>query len=196
MGGAVISHYSSIASNQIYEYEFFAFQVIDYNWKNGTIAEDMNPTPVEGAIPEKISDLELQRRVEDILIQSYKEKDLPINECRCPAVVLFKYFKLSDQEKDEYQTTLLDAAIAKDKANYQSKMKASAIEDYSKSFGGTANDTKNEKDAAEILRGGEGGSAGGNTGVNEDSNTALLQPPNILHMSEHFVLRKAGKWCK
>lgn len=111
-------------------------------------------------------------------------------------MVLFKYSKLSDQEKEEYQTLLLDAAIAKDKANYQSKMKASAIEDYSKSFGGTANDTKNEKDAAEILRGGEGGSAGGNTGANEDSNTALLQPPNMLHMSEHFVLRKAGKWCK
>ncbi len=76
--------------------------------------------------------------------------DLP--ECKNPGVILFKYLQLSSAEQTEYIELITTTATTKEKDLLKIK-KAVKVEDYTKSFGGTEADSKNEKDAAELLRG-------------------------------------------
>eukprot|EP00975_Prorocentrum_lima_P055741 11684255-Prorocentrum_lima.AAC.1 len=60
-----------------------------------------------------------------------KEADLPLAECRCPAVVLFKFQELSDEQKEEFAQAVFEAALKKDIADGKIAEKAM---DYSKTF--------------------------------------------------------------
>lgn len=189
MGGAALSHFINLDNQKTtHDYEFFAFQVIHYDWNHGSLALEMHP---EADGPKPLSNSELYQRVEEIMKQAYLEKDLPILECTSPAVIHYKLSKLSAAEREEIDQTILDAAIRMDKKLHKKKPGNHGADDYSKSFGGTAEDTKNEKEAADLFR-------GASDKVHDEVGNDLpgLLIPNCQHPAEHHMLRKDGKWFK
>lgn len=194
MGGAALSHFINVENQKVTnEYEFFAFQVIHYDWNHGAIAADLHPEKSldQPETPKIPSNEVIYQRVEDIVKQAYQEKETPLLECRSPAVIQYKLSKLAEAELQEFNQAIVDAAIQKDKKLHKNKKGNSTAEDYSKSFGGTAEDTKNEKEAADLMRGSS----------TDKSNTILedqpgLYAPSIQHPSEYTILRKKGKWFK
>ena len=109
---------------------------------------------------------------------------------RNPALLLKAYKALSEENIKIYHAEIV-AVICDEKAA-ENKLKAKNKKpeaDYSKSFGGTAEDTRKEKEAAELMR--------GNDGEKEESSQSKLIPP--VYYTTHFderVLRTNGKWMK
>lgn len=144
--------------------------------------EDTKPYPNEEA---------MYSRLESLYKKALLEKDTGLPECMCPSVIIYKYDKLGEEQKKEYQQGFLDAVEKREKESLKAKKAAakSASADYSQSFGGTAEDTKNEKEAAEILRGDDQS----NAAMDEDP---ILRTPDILNIFERNELRKTGRWFK
>jgi hypothetical protein len=195
MGGAVMSHVlpeENLQKNGITdELHFYGYQVTDYDYNDGAISIERGNT--ESLLPNDT----LLRRVEDIFKQAIQEKDLPLSECRFPSVMNFKFSKLSKEEREEYNKALMEAITAQDKKAAK-KASAKAV-DYSQSFGGTAEDTKNEKEAAELLRNNnETEVANNSNNPNHGKNELypILSLPIIQYSSEQTVLRKTGIWQK
>lgn len=151
------------------------FQILDHDLKFGALHSERTSSQLN------LSDTDLFDRIQLVIAGATKEAELPLAECRCPAVVLFKHSQLSEDEKEEFSKAILEAAIAKDQAT-TSQHKAV---DYSQTFGGTEADHNKEKDAAEILRGEPAASDAG-----------ILTQPDMVHPSEHEALKAAGKWKK
>lgn len=119
-------------------------------------------------------------------IRAAEEYTSPIERCKCSSVVIFKYGALSDAEKDEYIKTVLERIIAREKERAKSQNQNAKNADYSQSFGGTAEDTRREKEAAALLRGTD------SSEVQEED--AYLCPPDIVDHFERASLRAAGPW--
>lgn len=183
------SHYPhphSHAPHWTADQEFFAFQVFQHDMEHGTLAEERKLHAEDTSASEKLSNEDFYLRVEEIFLQAIQEKDTPLLECKSPAVIAYKYSKLTAEEKEEIQQQVLEAAVLKDKKQFAAAQKAQA-QDYSKSFGGTEADSKNEQEAAAILR-------GESTKATDD--VAILQSPNMPHASQHVTLKQLGKWMK
>lgn len=119
------------------------------------------------------------------------EADTPLELCRIPAVVIHKYLHLSDDEKKEYEGHVVDAINAKEKERQKQKQaaKKETSEDYAKGFGGTEADSRNEKEAAALLRGA--------AETEEEAETSpFLRPPLIESTWQHLWLKSAGRWKK
>ena len=129
-------------------------------------------------------DASLFDRLETIYKLAVEESNLPLAECMCPAVIMTKYGALTAEEKETFTSSLVQAIVLQD-ALHHHKLKNN--EDYAQSFGGTEADSKNEKDAAEMLR--------GSLQAAEETDS-ILRPPNVTHGFEHAELRKSGKWSK
>ena len=185
MGGSQISK----------EQEVFAFNVLRFDVECGTIAmEKSMSVPVAGGEEENSSthapmtDIELHSWAEDIYNHALKESALPISECSHPSVIAYKYSLLTEDEKKTFQQDVLAAAKLKDKKTHKAcKPKP---EDYSKSFGGTEMDSKNEHEAADLLRGEQA------KHVMEDEAFRILQPPQLPHPAQLAALRKCAHWMK
>lgn len=121
------------------------------------------------------------------------EQENPIEDCKNPSVILYKYSVMSPQERKNYHAAIIESANAREKVVAKKAAARNKVQDYSQSFGGTAADTKNEKEAAAILRG-EGGTA------NEEEDNSYLYPllskPYIEHSYDQQQLRKYGAWGK
>jgi hypothetical protein len=120
------------------------------------------------------------------------EYNLPIVECRASGVVASKYLSMTDDERNDYENLVLDAVNSREKKNQALKKAAGAGIDYDKCFGGTAADSKNEAEAAKLLRGDAAGSGA------PDVVDPLLDPRNITynHVLQEKTLRSVGKWKK
>ena len=107
-----------------------------------------------------------------------------------PALILKGYNMLSEDDKNLYHAEIV-TIISHEKAA-ESKLKAKNKKpeaDYSKSFGGTAEDTRKEKEAAELMR--------GNDGEKEESKQSkMVQPTYFTTHFDERVLRVNGKWMK
>jgi len=134
-----------------------------------------------------IDDSSLFDRLQYVYKAAVEEAELSLSDCRFPAVIISKYIGLNDAEKEDF-TKLLGSAIEAREEETRKKMKNSKPEDYSQSFGGTAADSKNEKEAASLLRGGPSSTA--------DDGIPILREPNINHSFEQVELRRVGKWLK
>lgn len=138
--------------------EFFAYQVLqcEYNrlkaasrWSSSSNDELLNPTidrPEvmlldKGDTMDHISSEVDQERFVQIYNQAIAERDLDLELCRCPSVVIYKYLELSEGDKAQFLQSIVEAATSREKKGASSKKKIQQ-EDYSKSFGGTAEDTK------------------------------------------------------
>lgn len=121
-----------------------------------------------------------------------EELDVPIERCRIPAVLIHKYLKLSVEDKKKYEGEIVDAINAKEQERLKLKlaMKKETSEDYAKGFGGTEADSKNEREAAALLR---GDISADDTGSDICPH---LTPPRIENTLQHLWLKKIGKWKK
>ena len=137
-----------------------------------------------------VDEVAMYDRLMSLIDKVKEENSLEFHKCRCPAVILYKYQNLEEKEKKDYQDSLISSVVEREKKS-EKKVKSSSSEDYSKSFGGTAEDTRNEKEAAELMRGTDNGNGEAN-----DSETPILISPNIGGLYERFSLRKEGRWFK
>lgn len=146
--------------------EFFAYQVLqcEYNrlkaasrWSSSSAAvadastyELLNPTidRPEVMLLDKVDTMDHissevdQERFVQIYNQAIAERDVDLELCRCPSVVIYKYLELSEGDKAQFLQSIVEAATSREKKSASSKKKKIQQEDYSKSFGGTAEDTK------------------------------------------------------
>jgi hypothetical protein len=132
------------------------------------------------------------QRMNAIFREACAEMNKPIEECKCPSVILYLYLRMDPERRKEYHQSIVVSATLKEMAVAKKHAAKNKVVDYSQSFGGTAADTKNEKEAAAILR--------GETGVNEEEEQNSLYPllaqPNIEHSYDQQQLRRYGKWGK
>ena len=142
MGGGVGTMWKANISS---ESDLIAFKIIKNEYDRISSYNQLQPE-------KSLIDHEIQSLLQLTYKHTLEELDLLVEECKCPAVILFKYIELMDIEQSDYIELITQAAITKEKDILKSK-KSVKVEDYSKSFGGTEADSKNEKDAAELLRG-------------------------------------------
>lgn len=169
------------------EQQDFAFKVLHHDLQFGALAIKMgkdNPNP--------LPDSEVFNRIFHIWHSAIKEMNTPYIECVNPAVILYKHTLLSAEEAKDINDQILKEVVNRDKAEYRLHHPSKATNDYSQSFGGTAEDTKNEKEAAEILRGG----VDDVIEAPKVYQSPYLTPPTFLHQSERQALRKEGKWLR
>jgi hypothetical protein len=197
MGGAVLSQLLPNSNPQLVkDYEFYAFLVIDYDWNHGALFHDR----FDNTNSENLSSLDEQQiyiRMEEIRRNAFQEKDFALSECHCPEVIHYKYSKLSDEERKSFNNSMLQLILEKDKSKKSNSKQSSTAADYSKSFGGTADDTRNKKEAAEILRGSAANND--NTSANAGSNSLLgdlFISPVCKYPSQSVILKKNGKWLR
>jgi hypothetical protein len=146
---------------------------------------------------------ELNTRLLQIFESAKLEYETLLEDCRCPAVVIHKYGALDTEAKKTFHAAIVNYLLDYEKANASAnnKKKSATTEDYSKSFGGTADDTKNEKEAANILRGGdaEGSSSNPHAQANATalhSSCPFMIPPTIGGPLDKVFLRRASVWKK
>lgn len=132
------------------------------------------------------NDQELCERLQQVWQEAIREELIDLELCRNPSVIVYKYSGLSNEEKEQFIDKMLALVVEQDKNNSNGKKNSKS--DYSKSFGGTVDDTKNEKEAAEILR-------GNNDDSDSTTNPALLKPVLISNY-DHRILKESGSWCK
>lgn len=168
------------------EEQLFAFKVLSYDISKGALGLKLSPDN-----PNPLPHNEVMNRVNQTWSVAVKEKDLPYLECQSPSVLMYKFSLLTTEEINLMDEKIMKELKIKDRADFKShQSKANA--DYSQSFGGTEQDTKNEKEAAEILRGGDACDAGAVVGYI----SPYLSSPTILHQSERIALRNHGKWLR
>ena len=142
----------------------------------------------------------------DIMFRSLlQEKDKIISESvgLHPVTWVSKYNEMSEEQKGEYCKAVVEAQVQLDKATYKPK---AAEADYSKSFSGSAADTKAEKEAAALMKG-EGGEGEEREEKKEEDMNPLLSPPSVTYNRyignpdlikryDRLMLLRASPWCK
>lgn len=120
----------------------------------------------------KLSDELLCVRLQSIYQQALIEADLPFAECRNVCVFACKYNKeASLKEKSDFLRNVVLATIDREQSNY----KPMTNSDYSKSFSGSAADTKAENEAAALMKA-SGGGEGEDVTSEIESNLFLRRP--------------------
>ena len=103
----------------------------------------------------RLDDSQMMVRLQECFDAAAAEHHLDATECRHPVMIARKMRALSEADRKAYMSSVVLAAINQEKANYKP---AAVAQDYSKSFSGSAADTKAEKEAAALMKG-DGGAA-------------------------------------
>lgn len=175
------------------EYERYSRQVAEGTEED--LGYDLEPLD-EGSLAARF-DVMYKRCLEE------KEKVLAESvEGLHPVSWVSKYAGLSEAQKEEYCKAVVEAQVQLDKATYKPK---AAEADYSKSFSGSAADTKAEKEAAALMKG-EGGEGEDEEEKEEDMNPLLRPPsvtynkyignPDLIKRYDRLMLLRATPWCK
>lgn len=114
-----------------------------------------------------LNDSLLSRRLLEVYNAALVELELEITECKNPCVLQARMAELSAEDKKAYMHAVVLSVLNREKANYKPKV----VADYSKSFSGSAADTKAEKEAAALMKG-----EGGADTAEADSDT--IDPPD------------------
>jgi hypothetical protein len=171
---------------------FFAFKVLKFHYdQRQALATGSDADDGAYSIVQQVTNLNSDA-YQKMFIAALLEKDVPIEQCQCSAVVLYKYYIMSATEKAEFCKSVIECAELKEKRIAKKAALEGKKQDYSQSFGGTEQDTKNEKEAAAILRG---------DGASKEDETSSLYPflvPPLLDEKQGDVvlLRKHGRWVK
>ena len=189
MGSAIGVNFPNGSPTNKTSIEYFAFKVLQSEYERSKLLSTGETEDSDMVIPTE-EPYYFQRMV--LLYQeALQESKKPLQECRSPSVILYKYDTMSEAERKEYHDAVLDAALTKEKVIAKKTAANNKVQDYSQSFGGTAADTKNEKEAAAILR---GETAADNEEEEQQSLYPYLIPPNIEHSYDQQQLRRYGKW--
>ncbi|KAJ1442738.1 hypothetical protein B484DRAFT_50183 [Ochromonadaceae sp. CCMP2298] len=134
----------------------FACQVVRAEYERALSQDpDSDPVLID------TTDSQYRDRLVHLYTAALVEWQLPLEVCRQPAVVLFKYLLLGVGERADYHQAVMGAAEGRERqkggggGGGKGGGKGGKKEDYSASFGGTEADSRNEREAAAILRGGE-----------------------------------------
>lgn len=164
--GATQSVYAHVSSSP----EYFAYQVLQCEYSRrlkadvsrssadtdtdaSTYKQQLNPTidRPEVMVKDDVDTVDNapsevdQERFIQIYHQAKVEKDIDLWLCRCPSVIIYKYLELySEGDRALFLQSIVEAATSREKKGSASnkKKKNQLDQDYSKSFGGTAEDTK------------------------------------------------------
>lgn len=188
MGGAIGTGGGSTAVKTSPEY--FAFKVLDGELERMNTGCDAGTEENAEILP--VDESSNHQRIVCIYHQALCEFGKTIENCRCPSVVLHLYLSMDTEQRRAFHRSVLDNAEASEKVTAAKAVLANKASDYSQSFGGTAADTKNEREAAAILRG-EAGTAA----TDEEEQNALypfLVPPSLEYSYDRQQLRRYGKW--
>lgn len=155
-----------------------------------TADEDGNHTP---QLLNSVESDTVQSSLRAIYTTAGEEMDVPIESCRIPAVLLYKYQHMSLDERQDFESKVVEAINAKERERRRLKLatKKETSEDFAKGFGGTEADSRNEREAAALLRGDTGTGAGEGSELNPH-----LTPPRIESALDHIWLKEIGKWKK
>lgn len=110
-----------------------------------------------------------------------------LTSCSCPAILCALSLQIQDENRSELHHRLKEILISESKSSSSSAAKAVDSDGYAKSFGGTAEDSRVEREAAALLRGSESGVR------NEQSK---LRSPIYRTDFEERVLRKVGSYIR
>jgi hypothetical protein len=99
-----------------------------------------------------LNDSLLSRRLLEVYKAALVELELELTECKNPCVLQARMAELSVEDKKAYMNAVVLSILDRERASYKPKV----VADYSKSFSGSAADTKAEKEAAALMKG-EGG---------------------------------------
>lgn len=160
--------------------DLFAFLVAKQEFERLSQASSRQEAPLV------LSDANLHDRLAFVYNQAKLEYETPVEECRLPAVILFKYKALNQDEKKAFDDNIVMAITEKENLRRIKIEKEKAI-DYSQTFGGTADDSKNEREAAALLRGNDG---------NSEDDILILRKPETKAYEDAESLRSTGKWKK
>lgn len=161
----------------------FAFSVVSAEYER--LKEVLERDHIE------LDDSDIHNMLTVLYNKALAQFELPFCECKTAGVLAAKYKLLSVEEQQAYETELMDAINAKEK---KEKLANDAIAkkkgNYEKSTSGTAEDTKNEAEAAKLLRGDNG-----DTG---DAGPAMLKYDVSIydHPIQEKTLNLVGKWKK
>lgn len=157
-----------------YQLDLYAFRVVKYIYELDEISA---------------SDF-LANEYYQIFNSARLEMKLPIEDCKCVGVTICKYKTLDVLQIHNFHQSVSSAAENRDKN--QTNKKSNKSQDYTMLFSGSESDSKNEKEAAEILRG-----SNGDNDVGEDENVnSFLRKPLYNSIFTLQMLRKCGKWIK
>lgn len=198
MGGAVSNTSSARNEDELFAFCIAKAEYERLNYRQRALQDDEDDSPFL-RLPPNMTDELIQSRLINVFNMAKQEYHLKFpDECRNPLVILHRYTSMKDDEKESFHNNFIEAVLLREEARSKAAAKnaSSAATDYSKSFGGTAEDTKKEKDAAALMRGEGNEGSGGN---DADSHSDLLAPPKIDKSSEFFewemaFLRKNGVW--
>ena len=124
------------------------------------------------------------------------EKDRQVHRLltyRSPALLLQSYKSVDDETRRRFHSEILETVRAEKVEEHKLKMKAqkaNAPADYSKSFGGTAEDTRKEAEAAALMRGDE------KKDTSDGNDSRVLRPQYCTSHFDEKVLRTNGKWLR
>lgn len=176
--------------------ELFAFRVVKAEYErlkevNQAIASAAASCAASDEVEEEgvaLDDSAIHDKLQVVYECALREVDTPVLECKCPAVVIYKYsMQMNEEDRKQCVVKLLEVQGVRDKKLFKINQEKRKVQDYSQSFGGTADDSKNEKEAAALLR--------GTNNVEEDLD-AVLWKPSTSSKAEQRALRSAGKWLK
>jgi len=194
MGGAIATRFADESTTDVGSEDYFAFKVLKAEYERAK--EILTAAEAEGetACVIDTDDPFYFHRMASIYSDALLEKDNPIEDCKCPSVVIYKYTAMSPAERNVFHSAILESAIKKEQNIAKKQAIKNKVQDYSQSFGGTAADTKNEKEAAAILRGEDISSD-----QQEEENNLLyplLAKPYVEHSYDQQQLRRYGRWGK
>ena len=132
-----------------------AFNVARWEYeriKARVVEERLNQLETYECLP-ALSDSLLARRLAEVYNAALAEIELELTECKNPCVISIRMAELTPDQRKAYMSSVVLAILEREKSSYKPKLDA----DYSKSFSGSAADTKAEKEAAALMKG-EGGS--------------------------------------
>ena len=146
-----------------------------------------------------LSDENIQKRVEEAYYAAIDEETKSITDVKNCCVLNYRFSQLCKEEQREFCERVVRAIIAQEQKCFKP---IEAAADYSKSFSGSAADTKAEKEAAALMKG-EGGGEGEELKADtrdEEIHPYLRKPK--LSCIEHFmqhdkaIMKNAGLYLK
>ena len=176
----------------------FAFKVCEAEYSRLKVSlEEVEEVVGMVGVPEDLmTDEQCLVRLKSVYEAAIQQCDLPLDECMNPSVFAYKLSLLDVSARNTYSQNVIGAQLLRDGKEFKPK---AAAADYSKSFSGSAEDTKNEKEAAELMKG-DGGEDEATTSTNNDMDPLLI-PRQLSNDTESmkydvFALRNGSNWLK
>lgn len=171
------------------EGDFVCYKIVTYEYeKLKELYEILDISP--------LSDEIVGKALETLYIDVKSELETPLEECTIGSVIAFKYNQLNIDDKKSYEQLILDTAVEKEKKLKSLNKNNQKNTDYEAGFGGTAADSKNEAEAAKLLRGADENETNPDLLLDEEFPLLNKNKLRYYHSLNEKTVRLSGKWKK